>query len=456
MEEMRLRGASAALFTCTDREVVTEGRAGTSKTTGALVKLLYEAKRYPGMRVLLCRQTRESMTDSTLVTFERLVGESHPEVLRVKREQRHIYRLFGSEFVCGGLDKPKKLFSTEWDRVYVNEAVEISEDAWELFGRSMRHNKTPYHQRIADVNPDAPGHWINKRAHPCEDRLRHIGSREDYNRLQAYNHGPQIDKSTGKPARMRRLVSVHQDNPAYFDTINWRLTPAGVDYVGGELEAFSGFRRQRMLEGLWVAAEGVVYPEFDDRKHVVQPFGIPEDWPIYVGIDPGYDCPACILWIAVAPNGTHYVFDEIYQGGQAVSVHCKNIHARNAGRTVRRYLADPQDAFKKTMQSPKSIAQQARECGLIFTRWPRSDDVDAMVNAVRERLLQVRIKVFSTCTQTINEFQSWRFARNAKGEPLRGDEQYEKGNDHAMDVIKGMVAAGLENLGRKVKVSGGE
>jgi phage terminase large subunit len=446
-----LRGAVTELFRRTDPEILVEGRAGTGKSIGILTYLHDRARRYPGCRILICRQTRESCTDSVMVTWEeKVLTPQHPLIANgPARQNRHSYVYPNrSEIVIGGLDKPAKLFSTEWDFVYANEATEISLEAWELFGRAMRNNKAPYQQRIADCNPGPPAHWLNRRAFACDDVLRAVESADDYRRLQAYNRGAQ-----GGP--MRRMVSVHQDNPAYFELRSWRWTPGGQKYLA-MLDAMTGHRKQRMKHGLWVAGEGTVYPEFNDAKHVCRPFAIPEEWPVFVGWDPGYDHPTAILWVAVAPNGTYYVFDEIYQGGRGVKEHCENIRTRNAGRTVRRYLGDPQHCFSSTAQSPESIATQARKHGVKLTPWPRSTDVEAMVNKVRERLTDVRIKVFATCTNTIDEFQSWRYKRTAKGELPTGDDAFEDANNHAMDVIKGLVAARLGELGGRVRVVGGE
>lgn len=443
-----LRGALAALYTCTDREVVVEGRAGTAKTTGACTILLDRAKRYPRSRQLIVRETRASLTESVLVTFEKLLGEADPEVVRVNREHRHSYRLWGgSEIVTGGLDRPDRLFSTEWDTVYVPEATETSLEAWELFGRAMRNNKTPFPQRIADCNPNAPSHWINQRATRASDRLRDVRSRADYDRLQAYNHGAQ----TGA---MRRLIGVHQDNPGYWDMAKWEWTPEGLSALAG-LQSMTGHRRARMLQGLWQAQEGVVLPEFAEPQHVVAPFAIPDHWPIYVGWDPGYDHPTAILWLAIADNETIYVIDEVYQGGKSVAEHCRTVHARNEGRTVLRYYADPQHAFSRTAQSPEPIAAQAAKCGIRMMPWPRSTDVEAMVETVRRRLIDGKLKVFSTCANTIAEFQTWRYKRTAKGELPSGDDAFVDADNHAMDVVKGMCAIGLKHArGKTVVVEG--
>lgn len=443
-----LRGALAALYVCRDREVLVEGRAGTAKTTGILTYILDRCERFPGSRHLICRDSRADLTNSVLPTLERLMGDAHPEVQRCKREHRHSYRWGGSSIELGGLDKPGKMFSTEYDTVYMAEATEVpSPDPWELFARAMRNNKTNHHIRIADCNPGAPGHWLNKRATPAADDLRDAWkTREGYNRLQHYNHH-QVRDVARYP--MRRLISVHPDNPGYWDAEKWDWTPQGREFLA-TLETMTGHNRERMLHGRWKVQQGAVFPEFDETRHVVPgPWEPPADWPVFVGWDPGYDHPTAILWFAQGPNGCLYIFDEIYQGGMEVSDYCALVRKRNAGRTVQAYYADPQQAFRHTADSARSIAEQAADCGLMLNPWPRSTDVDAMVNAVRRRLKRMDpdtrlpapwLKVCRNCSNTINEFQSWKFKRNARGEQLSGDDQYEDRLNDAMDVVKGICS----------------
>jgi phage terminase large subunit len=449
---MELRGALAALFTCTDREVLLEGRAGTSKTTGVLRKLIYRAERFPGSRHLVARQTRRSLTESVMVTFDRLVTPGHAAYRDVQRTNRHSNDWpNGSTIVWGGLDNPEGLFSTEWDSVYVPEATETNEDAWEKFGRAMRNNKTDYHQRVADCNPNAPGHWLNQRATKADDMLRDVRTRLDYNRLQNFNHHQRVE-------RMRRLVSVHQDNPSYWDMDLWDWTDLGRQYVMGELASLTGHRRSRLFDGRWRSAEGTVFPEFDEVRHVLS-FNVPRDWPIYVFFDPGYDHPCCVLWIAISPNGTYYVIDEIYGGGMQIPDVARAIHEHNAGRTVRGYYGDPQYIFNETQGSPKSIAQQFLEVEhpITFFGWPRTGhNAVSMVEAVRKRLTSQTLKVCANCTNTIGEFQSWSYKRTAKGELPPGDDQFEDRNNHAMDCVKGAVALELAHKYAEIVVSGGE
>jgi phage terminase large subunit len=66
-------GAARLLFACRDGEILVEGPAGTGKSRALLEKVHACAQSYPGMRALLVRKTRRSMTESVLVTLERNV-----------------------------------------------------------------------------------------------------------------------------------------------------------------------------------------------------------------------------------------------------------------------------------------------------------------------------------------------------------------------------------------------
>lgn len=438
--------AAISLMDCHAPEVLLEGPAGTGKTRAVLEKLNAIADAYPKCRILVCRDTRASCTESVLVTLERDILQplKHPSLDRgIGRAHRDYYEYAnGSVIVIGGLDRPERLFSTEWDVIYVNEAVEITEDAWELFDRAMRSRRIPlglsggpraisedgqwlepqaqhaevdritgrmklvdlyWTQKIADCNPSFPKHWLNQRA---------------------------------STPRMVRIRSTHEDNPS--------TTP---DYLE-RLRGLTGHRRDRLYEGIWVAAEGSVFPEFDERRHVIAPFpgGIPNGWSVYLGLDPGYDHPCAILMFTVSPPPLSrvYVVAESYQSQRSLEQHAETIRKMTAGLTVTARYADPQHAFSSTAQSPRTIAQQLKDLGAgTWTRWPRSTDKEPMVERVRQYLIDDRLRVFGTCPNVVSELQSWRYKRDARGQMTGGDDQYVDADNHAIDVICGLLAQGI-------------
>ena len=79
--------------------------------------------------------------------------------------------------------------------------------------------------------------------------------------------------------------------------------------------------RAAQLYGDWNSFSGQVFNEwrndperYYDRlwTHVVEPFPIPETWPIYRGMDWGYARPFSVGWYAVGPGGVLYRIRELY------------------------------------------------------------------------------------------------------------------------------------------------
>ena len=162
-------GAARQLWFLRPSELLLEGPAGTGKTRALLEYLNYLCEEYAGIRVLMLRQTRESLAESVLVTYEQeVLWPGHPAVHgSASRNTRQNYQYpNGSHMVVGGLDKPEKTFSTQYDVIAVFEAREISADTWEWLARANRNFKMPWQMRIADTNPAGEFHWLNTHFDP--------------------------------------------------------------------------------------------------------------------------------------------------------------------------------------------------------------------------------------------------------------------------------------------------
>lgn len=427
------RGAAAALWRTYSPEVLMEGPAGTGKTRAILTRVAWLCEEYPGVRALICRQTRVSCTESILVTLERDVfPPGFPGLGDVTRAGRHEYTFpNGSTLVVGGLDRPERLYSTEWDVVYVAEATEITEDAWEKFARAMRNKAIPmgvgggplqegedratepdgspsfWTQRIADCNPGAPSHWLNQRC---------------------------------IAGRMRRLLSRHTDNPS--------LTGAFLD----GLASLTGHRRARLYEGRWVSAEGSVYPEFDDARHVVDPFPIPREWPCILAEDPGYDHPTAIVVAATAPNGRLYVCAEISRRQATIEQDASDIRGKlMPAFNIRKLVGDPHYMFSRTkFANGRTIAMQMADFGLHFSPAPAAgnqSEIAQQVEQVRTLLTSVAsdgapmLQVFRSCPAVIRGFQTWSYVRNSRGEQPGGEDRFEDVGDDEMDAVRMIVSS---------------
>lgn len=432
-----------------DKFVLIEGRRGTAKTSSILKILMRRAVRYPGSRWLLARSTRERLSESVLTTFDKQVlPEFNLPIPIATPQHRSGYTLpNGSHFIFLALDDPQRSQSLEIDGGDVSEGVEIGtpDRVTSLAGAMRFHGvEVPYRQMFIDCNPGNPAHWLNKQGQAAGDHLRRIKTPADYKATLKFNESPCED------GKIKRIITCMADNPGYFDTEKWELTKNGQEYIDG-LGYLTPHIKKRWLEGLWVAPEGGVFPEFDVETHVVDDFEPPHDWKQCIGLDPGFDHPCACLFFAMAPDGGIYIYDEHYRNGWTIAKHCTEIKGRIADRelNILRMYADPQQFWDKTATG--SCDKQARDCDMRFTPWPRTatSGAQGMVESVRQLLVNTGkakppyLKVCRRCVSTIEEFQTWSYKRTSNGDLPNGDDAYVDSSNHAMDVIKGVISSGF-------------
>lgn len=304
-----VRGEMRRLWTSRAREVLCEGPAGTGKSFVICAYIISLCMQYPNIRVLLARKTRTSMTQSILVTWERML--KHLGLSSVcsgaGRPNRTRYQFpNGSEAVVFGFDDPERIKSSEYDLIYVNEATELTLEDWEVAISRLRNNMLPWQQAIADCNPGAPNHWLNQRANTDA---------------------------------MLRLRTRHVDNPWLYQNGEW--TDVGREYIS-RLDALTGARKSRLRYGQWVAAEGAVFEEvWDATKHIVR--AAPEHLRSHIaGVDWGYRHPGVIQVWACDGDGRMYRLREIYHSGKTIDWWLKQAKfIQRDFPSVRKFICDP-------------------------------------------------------------------------------------------------------------------
>uniref|UniRef100_A0A6H2A1Y1 Putative terminase n=1 Tax=viral metagenome TaxID=1070528 RepID=A0A6H2A1Y1_9ZZZZ len=69
------------------------------------------------------------------------------------------------------------------------------------------------------------------------------------------------------------------------------------------------------LQGKFMHLSGLVYKEFDPNVHIIPWFKVPKNYSFYEAIDQGTRKPWAVTIMAVAPDGTRYIIDEIFVQG---------------------------------------------------------------------------------------------------------------------------------------------
>lgn len=294
----RPRGAAIELLRARDAEVLIAGAAGTGKSRAALEKLHYMALLNPGMSGLIVRKTAVSLTASAVATYERDVATQALLDGTVKffggssREPAQYRYSNGSVIALGGMDNPLKIMSTERDVIFAQESTELTIDDWEMITTRLRNGKVSFQQVIADCNPQQPQHWLKLR---CD------------------------------AGKTRMITSRHEDNPRYFAD-DGGMTAEGAAYMA-KLDALTGVRYLRLRKGIWAAAEGVIYEDFNPAVHLVDRFEVPADWRRIWSVDFGYVHPFVWQDWAIGPDGEMVLVREIYRTQTLVEDHARVIRS---------------------------------------------------------------------------------------------------------------------------------
>lgn len=419
------RGAARGLFYNHEGEVLLSGPAGTGKSRAALEKIHLLAMKYSGMRGLILRKTRESLTEAALVTFEERVLPPHsPLAAGNLRRVRQSYEYpNGSTLVVGGLDKPSKVMSTEYDAIYVQEATELNEGEWESLTTRLRNGVMPFQQLLADCNPGPPTHWLKKRADRAQTRL---------------------------------LESRHEDNPEIYDRELGTWTPRGAEYIK-RLDALSGARKQRLRYGRWAAAEGMVYDQWDPAVHLVDRFERTEDnprgdppreWPRIWVVDFGYTNPFCWQAWARDPDGRLLRYREIYMTRRLVEDHARQMLAVTAGDPLPQAIICDHDAEDRAtlerylgMATIPAIKWVQIGIQAVAARLRQADDGKPRLVLLRDSLVErdPRRDEMRRPACTEEEFDTYVWDERTAAGGLR--EAPVKQDDHGMDNLRYLVMA---------------
>lgn len=195
---------------------------------------------------------------------------------------------------------------------------------------------------------------------------------------------------------------------------------------------YSGTFYQRFVLGLWVAAEGAVYPFFSE-KHI-SPIPPPPYDDCAVSCDYGTVNPASFgLWVK-KENAWYrikeYYYDSKREGMQRTDEeHYEALCILCDGFSPRFVTVDP---------SAASFMECIRRHGR-FAVLPAKNDVVDGIRRVSDALKNHEIYICEGCKDSIREFSLYVWEQGT------GKDTPRKENDHAMDDIRYFVAAALKS-----------
>lgn len=243
------------------------------------------------------------------------------------------------------------------------------------------------------------------------------------------------------------FLNQSQNPEVWFEFMEWADNPF-LDK--GEIELLTSSLSPDQLEsrryGKFRSNEGLVYNEFDENLHVIEPFDLPKEWFDTITIDPGLNNPLAALWCAVDYDGNVYVIREHFEAGKDIIYHSNKIKQICSMLNWHKNRFGEIDAIidsaanQKTLASTKSVTELFREEG-IFVNPQVNKDMWSGIQRVKKYLKsadgKTKLYIFKNCVNLIREFKCYWWGE--------GDNPKKK-DDHALDALRYYLMKKPENV----------
>ena len=418
-------------------EIMISGPRNSAKTLLILWYLLNHHRHVPRLKSAVIRFEHKSISSTVLRTLRDKIlrypfgdprnpfvlygGENRPEA---------IYFRNGGQMDFRGLDGKGKALGAEYDLIFVNQAEqETRPRVWGDIlgtivggrgGNWMYGGKRRW-QVVADANPSSPHHFLYQR------------------------------KQDGK---IDWLDFTHKENPLFYDWPSETWTDRGRDTVESLKQSYNGFDYARMVEGKWVAAEGLVYPQFSHDLHVkpLRRNDFPSGTRWYASIDWGGTSLTAVGIYAVvgqASDRHYYLFKEICQSQAMVSEILAQLDAVMVAYDI--------PAFETVyVDHNAEHVLQCRQHGLPVQLADKSvlEGIETVRRIIKENRLTVNaasleerdMNALDKPQGLVEELRSYAYPTETRRTQSLRDEYPIKENDHSCDQLR-YVLHSLENRG---------
>lgn len=248
-----------------------------------------------------------------------------------------------------------------------------------------------------------------------------------------------VDQATEKGYRVFHFTLA--DNPS--------LPP---EYVENLTKAYKGLWYKRMVLGLWVMADGVIYDMFNHDQvaaggmvaaQVPDGVDIIEHW---VGVDYGNSNATVFLMFGQGTDNKCYLLDEYYHSGREEAVDDRQKSPSQYANDLYGWLRKfSKDRYGLDCIIPKAIYVDPSAKGFILELYkilPKNirskiqtanNDVLFGIETVSSVIGNGTLVILAKCKNALREFATYCWDATAQ---KRGEDKPIKQNDHAMDALR--------------------
>jgi PBSX family phage terminase large subunit len=391
----------------TARQNLWEGSVRSSKTVSSLVAWVKYVRTGPGGNLLMTGKTERTLKRNIIDPLTEMLGAGRCKYVQGAGE----IMLCGRRvYVAGANDERSqdKIKGLTLAGAMVDEVSTIPQSFYQMLLSRLSIEGA---QLFGTTNPEGPAHWLKK------DYLDKASLWLDHD--GAVKRDPEgLD--------LARFSFRLADNP--------HLPPA---YVQSLREEFTGLWRKRLIEGLWVVAEGAVYDMFDEERHVVDVCPVIKRF-VCASVDHGVTNPFHAVLIGVGIDRRLYVVAEWRWDSRARRRQLSDVEY---SAKLREWLASVQFPGSQLHGvTPEMIvvdpAAASFRVQLFQDRLrPAMADNEVLdgIRAVSSLFATDRLKIHRSCRYLLEELQGYSWDEKAA---QRGDDAPIKQNDHGADALR--------------------
>lgn len=373
-----------------------EGSVSSGKTWISLVLWAFWVKTMPNdpdSLYLMAARSLTTLKRNCLLLLQSLVGEKNFTFSISAKEGK----LFGRHILLEGANDAQaeaKIRGLTLQGAYCDEVTKLPHDFWMMLLSRLRK---PGAKLFATTNPDAPGHWL---------------------KTEYIDRADEID--------ILVLKFLLDDNTTLPD-----------DYVENIKKEYTGVFYDRFIKGLWILAEGIIYPMYQQALADPPEGSTPTDYRL--SIDYGtMNAFAALLW--EKHGSVWYATRGYYYSGRDKGVtKTDEEYGRDLDDLVKDVCEPWEESAKKTgmMRKLKTIIDPSAASFITLLRkknWytviPADNDV---IDGIRETATAISmelIKISPSLDFLIKELEGYVWDANAE------EDRPVKIADHACDALR--------------------
>lgn len=384
-----------------------DGSVRSGKTIGTLWDFARFCLDGPEGLFVLAGRTQRTVINNLILPLQEMFG---PTLVQIKYGTGTA-SILGREVLIVGANNEQartKIQGLTLAGAYADEVATLPESFFDMLYSRLSIDGA---RMWCTCNPEGPHHWFKKK---WLDRARlwvnHEGEvidrRDEFERLD-----PEDPK---RPLNLHRFSFLLDDNKNL-----------SAEYIAGRKAAYSGLFYERMIRGRWALADGVIYSDFDEKKHVIPHDQLPQmERVLSAGVDHGMTNATSGIMVGLAQvDGVYrlYLIDEWAPPKATPAEHSEMFKA-----WLKPHSMQPEWIFIDPAAEVLQFQFYQDKVG----RTANASNSHAGLQTIASLFKRDRIRVSDRCVNFLRELPEYVWDAKASA---KGEDKVVKLDDHFMD-----------------------